>query len=835
MKKTTLLFVAIIICAGPLIAHNALALNEKTHSEINGAAAQINSNGFLLNSFLIDNINITEGTDAVFYKRGLFGIKTNASVLQWIKDGGKYEDTRPVSLGGIFGGIPYARSFFHFHDPNKPMSDAGFHGILYWDSAIVWGLSPNKQSGLNLGDYSWPAARNFFYEALTATEVDTRNDNFSDCFRSIGQLMHLVEDQSVPEHTRDQGHIAYNLETWVLDNQNGVIFNNSMANPVIPYSTVLSQSGTLDSGIGGLPISRLFDTGNYGGTNPAVTTGQDIGLSEYSNANFFSKHTVMDYNYPKNAVFKNTSGIVNGKMRYYYGKDGDGIQVDHLAEKTHLDYVLTEHGKQEYYNGHPLLDENCYKDYATLLLPRAAGYAFSLMRYFFRGQVEAVDATTTKNGNGDVTGVTMKVKNKTPKVGGSTGEIEPIGGGTDDKLVVSYEYKTSGATVYGKSSPLAFDNYSGHTYAFTGFTQPIPADATDKKYMLVYRGKLGAEEDAVAGKKFTAAEKGDVYTATILWNGSGSDIHLTKRDKITGSLKWATTQSYSSLEVYDLFVSGIAIVDDRIYFGVFLEHDINDVRYMTNHLVCLNKNTGDLIWDRIVSDGLKYTGDYRLFYHLAGDSSGIYLIGYYHTDSPYIDTGAAQKWTLDGVQDWVVDDYPDVLFQKCAVDATGLYTASISDVVKIDKTTGSLVWRRYAGINGLLYGVATQDGNVYYTITASPMDYLQKRDAATGALGWQQTHNEKSEDTAISTVHVLSMGDDVYKFNFDGTADGSLGIDIGYYTCLASGDNIVYVFDQSANTLKAYNISDGALLWEEVEITDYVYNVQPIAVDMSTP
>jgi hypothetical protein len=31
----------------------------------------------------------------------------------------------------------------------------------------------------------------------------------------VGQLMHLVEDASVPLHTRNDAHLIFNYETWV--------------------------------------------------------------------------------------------------------------------------------------------------------------------------------------------------------------------------------------------------------------------------------------------------------------------------------------------------------------------------------------------------------------------------------------------------------------------------------------------------------------------------------------------------------------------------------------------------------------------------------------------
>jgi hypothetical protein len=66
------------------------------------------------------------------------------------------------------------------------------------------------------------------------------------------------------------------------------------------------------------------------------------------------------------------------------------------------------------------------------------------------------------------------------------------------KFVISYQYN---GNVFGCSTTVAFVGYSS-TYNFTGFKPPIPANATDTKYLLVFRGKLGAENDAVSAKSF---------------------------------------------------------------------------------------------------------------------------------------------------------------------------------------------------------------------------------------------------------------------------------------------------------------------------------------------
>jgi hypothetical protein len=78
--------------------------------------------------------------------------------------------------------------------------------------------------------------RGYFYEALTVPDQDTKERKLAETFRGLGQLMHLVQDMSVPEHTRDDGHYIGSLpfvthyEQWVANTNNVRISARNWAN-----------------------------------------------------------------------------------------------------------------------------------------------------------------------------------------------------------------------------------------------------------------------------------------------------------------------------------------------------------------------------------------------------------------------------------------------------------------------------------------------------------------------------------------------------------------------------------------------------------------------------
>lgn len=44
----------------------------------------------------------------------------------------------------------------------------------------------------------WSDARDYFYKALTATNNNDRETYFAKTFQAIGQVLHMLEDMSVP-------------------------------------------------------------------------------------------------------------------------------------------------------------------------------------------------------------------------------------------------------------------------------------------------------------------------------------------------------------------------------------------------------------------------------------------------------------------------------------------------------------------------------------------------------------------------------------------------------------------------------------------------------------
>jgi len=176
------------------------ALEKPTHFAINEYIAKDETGEFSLGEYLKEELGFQEGVNTILEQfEGQKIDNKDPTIFRWLGYGGKKED-EPFLL----------RSVRHFHNPLKTWDEAGLKGI--WDSSIIWGQRTDQWPG---GHYSWQDVRGYFYSALTSEDQTTRENYFAETYRGLGQQMHLIEDASVPLHTRDDIHIIFNYEKWI--------------------------------------------------------------------------------------------------------------------------------------------------------------------------------------------------------------------------------------------------------------------------------------------------------------------------------------------------------------------------------------------------------------------------------------------------------------------------------------------------------------------------------------------------------------------------------------------------------------------------------------------
>lgn len=340
---------------------------------------------------------------------------------------GSYDEDFADEKGDVGG----KRSLNHFYDPlgttsyGKGLSDGIFAGTgsigdkreLIGTNSFSW-ASISNCVGINFpGEYglgknentmniwSWPNARYYEWVGLTATNKADRNTYLTNMFRAVGQVMHLLEDTSQPQHVRNEQH---------LDQILGI--NTPWRSPIEDYGLLNVKNLNYGDGsmlnwqaAGFTNLEDFWNTHKYNGSSSAALIADNkenpnggpntLGLAEWCNANFLGdRHQYADYyltNDIKYYPYPRRSGTIapqvdsitikNGRVlsRYYLSKTTDGIPITHHSALTLWGMEHPEVGNKA--KTTTIRDDNVLKDYHNVFIPKAVKYSAGLIDYFFRG------------------------------------------------------------------------------------------------------------------------------------------------------------------------------------------------------------------------------------------------------------------------------------------------------------------------------------------------------------------------------------------------------------------------------------------------------------------
>lgn len=441
---------------------------------------------------------------------GILNRVQGKSLEGWLGEGAANEDNFPRFLN-------------HFHNPlASNWSDAGLGGSV-GQSAILWAQNPSQ----SVPSWSWRDVRQAYLDALTKPMIGDRDKGFATTFEGLGRQMHLVQDAASPGHARNDPHILFNYESAIdgLRLREASTFaswrDSAPDTPGAPDPGWQSLDG---NPLAPIAIARLVDADRYTGANPGVTAGALIGLSEYTNANFFSEDRIFtenDANPQSRFPFPKRSSVVEQDVnvqvggatvkRRYLVKAADGATGYRLATVGFLREYHRRFGLDlGRFRETPSLDEAVYRDYAERLVPRAVTYSTALLDYFFRGRLFV---------SGDDVSMAIRNSSDEPMSGTFTLYYDDAG---DTRRPVPGASWTGALAPGGRLTDLRV----------IAPTSPAPKEAG--KYMLVFRGALGTESDAVIGKQ-VAIES--VLSVRLLKRKDGTPIRDTSIqaiDRATG-------------------------------------------------------------------------------------------------------------------------------------------------------------------------------------------------------------------------------------------------------------------------------------------------------------
>jgi len=433
----------------------------------------------------------------------------------------------------------------HFYDPQHNGQGLTFLGPN--TDSLTWGVDPaNNQT---TQEYSIRRAKDYMMLALTSPNEVDRQQNLGLMFRTLGQVIHLVQDTAQPQHTRNESHaVVHAFETWV-DIQNRAAALTLSGYPSVAVSTISDFWHTASfSGLADYSSTGFVTSGaNFVGTavnirrNPTYPLPDPIGAVVV----------------PRQITDPDLLGPVGPKQhltgQIYFIRTNvsdNYTQIDTPNPATST-YSLLDEDLQKYVGMDMQFSVNSFtfREAAKLLLPRAVGYSAGLINYFFRGSMEiappdegvyaVVDHSPddpAPSGCGTPCGfrkVKLKLMNATPNQNMGLGRVLVVAAyhlNTCYQSDLSGEFGSpaySGSACRSAEQFIAISDprnvaqvktdYSDPALTFT-FASPIPINATDLKFQVIFQGMLGTESDAIAVSAF------DIREPTYLIFGNHNDF-----------------------------------------------------------------------------------------------------------------------------------------------------------------------------------------------------------------------------------------------------------------------------------------------------------------------
>lgn len=160
------------------------AYENTTHRFLSASAIQLT---VLSDSNLLSDLGLTA---SVFPTSA----GTEKTIIELVQDGSDFEDS------GV-------RSLRHFYNP---LTGRGLEaGIFIEPPSPNWVLTP--RNALPEQSFSYWDARHYFYDALTKPEEEERKKAFGLMFRTLGHVVHHLQDMAQPQHVRDDLHCKLDL------------------------------------------------------------------------------------------------------------------------------------------------------------------------------------------------------------------------------------------------------------------------------------------------------------------------------------------------------------------------------------------------------------------------------------------------------------------------------------------------------------------------------------------------------------------------------------------------------------------------------------------------
>lgn len=496
-------FSTLAITAYACAPAQAFCFETRTHSDLSAASARQSER---LKEQLADI-----GVSSIDKEFVLHGVPR--SVVQWFREGAVREDD---TLSDEF-----ARYRNHFFDPTVgAANNGGFTGVIPGTGLFSGFPSPDWGLGLagkSRQEYSFIDGRRYYLDALTKPKRSERDGGMALTFRTLGQVIHLIQDVAQPQHTRNDSHGSGSLfERYV--NRREVREGLPMGAAAIPrfkggkdYFVNAEQTGLAQY------VNRAFVSE---ATNFRWRNGQPTASDKYQHpVPLPSPEIVQVQDLDVPPKIKEYCGVKQACNMRFYSSGNDRGEVQARASTLSIFADDLERYEETLPNLATSLRFSLnslnFKAVIPSLVPQAVAYSVGMTDHFFRGKLDTEPDPVRDD--------TLLVKNLS---------IEAMRGDFglyyDDAQGTRFPVRLTGCAVDGEEfpvdnakcigAPLAPDAENPTTRLALRFDSPTdPKPAKAGEYMLVFNGTLGEEGPsngsvgAVVGKQITNPYNGVLY------------------------------------------------------------------------------------------------------------------------------------------------------------------------------------------------------------------------------------------------------------------------------------------------------------------------------------
>lgn len=327
----------------------------------------------------------------------------------------------------LFSTVP--RSLFHFFDPQGdnwrgiPLSEpSGIGGVcialpgLAWPDPgvhMAWAWALRGDNAKNNWDLQ--AAHNYMWNALVGSGDFDKSMSLKRLFRSLGQVVHLLQDMAQPEHTRNDQHLPGGdiYEVWTGEHLGEDDNWLPDGTPVAPFFEPIFPAQENCESTSPWCRGYLSLFGGYFPTESGYAVGDSSGLAMLASTQFVTRDTnysdnpaCVTHQYPKLSM-----AVPREQWRTMdvYNPETHEFDLTFTVKETVYSYPIKDDlyssvisDEDRFHAFHSLIDletgrygkrvfslhPDAYQSRARILLPRAVGFSAALINHFFRHKMD---------------------------------------------------------------------------------------------------------------------------------------------------------------------------------------------------------------------------------------------------------------------------------------------------------------------------------------------------------------------------------------------------------------------------------------------------------------